>query len=410
MYHRILKYFSVFILFFISTAASFASIGGGKFKLVIDAGHGGRDAGAVGKYSKEKNINLKVALAFGSLVENNCPDVQVIYTRKTDVFVPLQRRADIANDHKADLFISIHTNSLPKGRIAYGAETYTLGMARADDNLEVAKRENSVITYETNYKEVYQGFDPNKVESYIIFELLQDKNMSQSVELARCIQQQYSGHAKRTNKGVHQAGFLVLRNTSMPAVLTELGFISTPQEENFLNSEMGVKKMARSIFNGFQNYRTKYDKKHRVKPVQVPELEPMAEEPVAEKPRPVVREEKEAKEEKTTTVVREIDEKVSKNEAPSSDADNGRPVFKVQLMVSDRPLKSGDRRFKGIRPVDSYKEKGMYKYTYGSTQDYDEAKRLQRSVKAKLPNTFIVAFLHGERVNLFEAIKMSKRK
>lgn len=198
-----------------------------NFTLVIDAGHGGHDGGAKGAFSKEKNINLAVALAFGRLVEENCPDVKVIYTRKRDVFIPLQRRADIANSNHADLFISIHTNALPKGAIAYGSETYTLGMARASANLEVAKRENSVITLEDNYQQTYKGFNPNKAESYVIFELMQDRYMKQSVDLARSIQRQYRS-AGRPDKGVHQAGFLVLRNTSMPSVLTELGFISTP--------------------------------------------------------------------------------------------------------------------------------------------------------------------------------------
>ena len=230
-----------------------------NFTLVIDAGHGGHDAGAVGAYSKEKDINLRVALAFGKLVEENCHDVKVVYTRKTDVFIPLQRRADIANNNKADLFISVHTNALPAGRLAYGSETYTLGMARANANLAVAKRENAVITLENDYKTTYQGFDPNKAESYVIFEFMQDKYMKQSVDLASCIQKQYVSTG-RPNKGVHQAGFLVLRNTSMPSVLTELGFITTPAEETYLNSQQGVMELSRSIYNGFLAYLRMHEK------------------------------------------------------------------------------------------------------------------------------------------------------
>lgn len=230
-----------------------------NFTLVIDAGHGGHDAGAVGAYSKEKDINLRVALAFGKLVEENCHNVKVVYTRKTDVFIPLQRRADIANNNKADLFISVHTNALPAGRLAYGAETYTLGMARANANLAVAKRENAVITLENDYKTTYQGFDPNKAESYVIFEFMQDKYMKQSVDLASCIQKQYVSTG-RPNKGVHQAGFLVLRNTSMPSVLTELGFITTPAEETYLNSQQGVMELSRSIYNGFLAYLRMHEK------------------------------------------------------------------------------------------------------------------------------------------------------
>ena len=225
------------------------------FTLVIDAGHGGKDAGAVGQLTKEKTINLNVALAFGRMVERNCPDVKVVYTRKTDVFVPLQERANIANKAKADLFISIHTNAVASGKNAVtGAETYTLGMHRAAENLEVAKRENSVISYESNYKTKYQGFDPNRTESYIIFELMQDRYLSESIKLAKAIQQQYS-NAGRRNKGVHQAGFLVLRETSMPSVLTELGFISNANEERFLHSQAGADELAGCLFRGFQAYR-----------------------------------------------------------------------------------------------------------------------------------------------------------
>ena len=201
-----------------------------KFVLVIDAGHGGNDAGALGKLTKEKTINLNVALAFGRKVEANCSDVKVVYTRKTDIFVPLHTRADIANRAKADLFMSIHTNSLPKGRTARGMETYTLGMHRAADNLEVAKRENEVILYEKDYRQRYQGFDPSSSESYIMFEFIQDKYMSQSVDLAKYVQQRTCASAGRANKGVKQAGFLVLRETSMPSCLIELGFISTPDQ------------------------------------------------------------------------------------------------------------------------------------------------------------------------------------
>jgi len=229
------------------------------FTLVIDAGHGGHDAGAIGIFSKEKDINLRTALAFGSYVERNCQDVNVIYTRKRDVFVTLHDRADIANKAKADLFISIHTNSLPGGKTARGLETYTLGMHRAADNFDIAKRENSVILVEKDYKERYQGFDPNSAESYIIFELMQDKNMHKSVELAKYVQQNVCSTASRPNKGVKQAGFLVLRETGMPSCLIELGFISTPDEERMLNDETQVDNIAKGIYQAFCAYRAKYD-------------------------------------------------------------------------------------------------------------------------------------------------------
>ena len=229
-----------------------------SYTLVIDAGHGGKDTGALGFFSKEKDINLAIALAFGKLVEQNFPDVKVVYTRKTDTFIELNERANIANRNKADLFVSIHTNSTAAGRKGtqvHGTETYTLGMHRAADNLAVAKRENSVITLEANYEEKYEGFDPRSSESYIIFELMQDVYMQQSVKFAGLVQQQFASHAGRVNKGVYQAGFLVLRNTSMPSALIELGYINNRSEEQFLNSQDGIAKMSRSIYNAFKTYK-----------------------------------------------------------------------------------------------------------------------------------------------------------
>lgn len=227
------------------------------YTVVIDAGHGGRDVGAVGLKAKEKNINLKVALALGSMIRKHHPEVKVIYTRSTDVFVGLEQRASIAVKAKADLFISIHTNSTAAGRkgtSVRGTETFTLGMHRAADNLAVAKRENSVITLETDYKQKYEGFDPNSSESYIIFELMQDRNMEASVKFARMVQRQFVSTARRVDKGVHQAGFLVLREVTMPSVLIELGFINNRQEETYLLSASGQTQLARSIYNAFKAY------------------------------------------------------------------------------------------------------------------------------------------------------------
>ncbi|MBQ4223651.1 MAG: N-acetylmuramoyl-L-alanine amidase, partial [Prevotella sp.] len=252
------------IICFILIIITFGALGvnaADKFVLVIDAGHGGHDPGARGKVSLEKNINLSVALAFGKYVERNCPDVKVIYTRKTDVFIELSERANIANKNKADLFISIHTNALDGGKISRGVETYTLGIYKAAENLNVAKRENSVILIEKNYKQRYAGFDPNSSESYIMFELMQDKNMANSVELAKTIQSEVCASSGRVNKGVHQAGFLVLRETSMPSCLLELGFITTTDEETYLNTTEGQDKMARGIYNAFVKYKRKHGMK-----------------------------------------------------------------------------------------------------------------------------------------------------
>lgn len=224
------------------------------FTLVLDAGHGGKDPGALGKTGKEKNINLAVTLAVGQLVEQNMKDVKVVYTRKNDTFVELNERASIANKAKANLFVSIHTNALPKGAQGRGSETYTLGMHRAADNLDVAKRENSAIMLEKDYENRYEGFDPKSAESYIIFEFMQDTYMEQSVRLATMIQKEFRSSG-RPDKGVHQAGFLVLRNTSMPSCLIELGYITTATEENYLTSQKGVNELAQSIYKAIKNYK-----------------------------------------------------------------------------------------------------------------------------------------------------------
>ena len=341
--------------------------------VVIDAGHGGKDPGAVGKKAKEKTINLNVALALGQLIEKNMKDTKVMYTRKTDVFVSLDRRARIANEAKADLFISIHTNALPKGRIARGTETYTLGMARADENLEVAKRENSVILVEDDYKERYAGFNPKSSESYIMFEFMQDKYMEQSVSLAKGIQGQFKSYARRVDKGVHQAGFLVLRATSMPSVLVELGYISTPDEETYLNSKKGVDALSQSIYNAFAEYK----KKQCVSPAK----------------------EQMKKKEKSNERNGEKNVVESKKEKKSN-----APVFKLQILTSSTELSSENSKLKGVE-VGFYKENGLYKYTTGSTEDYNEILRIKKRLETKFKGAFVVAFRNGKKMNLQDAIR-----
>lgn len=550
------RFVGILILFLIMGWGSGACVASAAtkrpFVLVIDAGHGGKDAGAVGQLTKEKDINLNVALALGRLVEKNCPDVKVIYTRKTDVFVTLQGRAEIANRNKANLFISVHTNSSPVGKAApMGAETYTLGMHRAADNLEVAKRENSVITQENNYKQTYHNFDPRKSESYIIFEFLQDRNMQQSVDLARAIQRNYTSSGRK-NKGVHQAGFLVLRATSMPSVLTELGFISNTEEEKFLHSQEGVATLARAIFEGFKAYRQKHyaqdvapaengndegeiqtlvaeneqnsdepssldkvrDAVSVPQPVDVStlkaEMVPVTTRPFGQPAAPVQKVSGEVNKvisqpelppvpavvnnvastpavtkdvvtnRPTTTVVAQQDSLVpvipavatvqlvtttspavaenkvvqpdnkssqpeiktqtapqdnktsqtkSQTKAPTKVQDttktqdtkktqdttkkiekktNERPIFKLQLFSIDHALRSDDRHFKGLSPVEYYEEGGRYKYTYGATANYEDAKRLQKDIIDKFPEAFVVAFLNQQRIELAEAIKLAK--
>lgn len=382
------------------------------FTLVIDPGHGGHDAGALGTYSKEKTINLNVALAFGRLVETNCPDVKVIYTRKTDVFIPLHQRADIANRNKADLFISIHTNALPKKAQARGLETYTLGMHRASDNFDVAKRENSVILIEKDYQQRYEGFDPNSSESYIMFEFMQDRNMAKSVELAKMVQKRTCAAAARPDKGVKQAGFLVLRETSMPSCLIELGFITTPAEEQFLNTDEGVANMGRGIYLAFCDYLRKYDKSITVpfKP-GTPERDVQEALGKERKDNADIRDKSDKPEDKGKS----DDDKAKPDDKVKPDddkvkPDDDAPVFKVQVTTSNVRLKAGHRQLKGVSDFDVYQDGGLYKYTVGSSCDYNEIYRLRKTLLDKFPEAFIIAFKNGARVNIQEAIREFKSR
>ncbi len=364
-----------------------------KFTLVIDAGHGGHDAGALGATSKEKNINLNVALAFGKYVENNCPDVKVIYTRKTDIFIPLHERADIANRNKADLFVSIHTNALPSGRIARGLETYTLGMHRAKDNLDVARRENSVILVEKDYKQRYEGFDPKSSESYIMFEFMQDKNMAKSVELAKLVQSNVCNTANRPDKGVKQAGFLVLRETSMPSCLIELGFITTPDEETLLNDANRIDQMGNGIYKAFLQYKNKYNGGATIPYAPT--------EPASEKldvGRVIPQQECETP--KADTGTTKTQPAVTRKETNSN-----QPVFKVQVMACETKLAANSPQLKGLDNVDSYQENGMWKYTVGESTDYNKINRLRKDIAGKHPQAFVIAFKNGQKMNVSEAIR-----
>lgn len=344
------------------------------FTVVIDAGHGGHDPGAIGKRGREKNINLSVALKVGRLIKENCPDTKVIYTRDKDIFVPLHRRAEIANNAKADLFISIHTNSIASRTAQVsGTETYTLGLHRTQENLEVAKKENSVILIEDDYTQQYAGFNPNSSESYIIFEFLQDKNMAQSVNFAQLVQKQFRAE-NRTDKGVHQAGFLVLRETTMPSVLIELGYITNPAEERFLLSDAGSSTLARSIYKAFLNY-----KQGKGKDISVPQ--PQQADRQVETEQPVVTEE----------------------------ATTSRPVFKIQILTASKVLPKGSRQLKGLSPVDYYREGGLVKYTYGAETDYNKILRLKRNkVDSKFSDAFIIAFRGEQKMDVNQAIKEFK--
>ena len=379
-----------------------------RFTLVIDPGHGGHDAGALGAISKEKNINLAVALRFGKYVEQNLPEVRVIYTRTKDVFIPLNERANIANRANADLFISVHTNALPAGKVARGFETYTLGMHRAKDNLDVAMRENSVISMEKDYQQRYQGFDPRSSESYIIFEFIQGKNMERSVDLARMIQRGVCDGANRPDKGVHQAGFLVLRETSMPGCLIELGFITTPDEERLLNNDSRVDDIARGIYEAFAKYKNKYDRSvsvpYRAKDseeVNLPKIVPDQES--APKTRAVTRGKQPKREEATPEQPKRVEKKVKKAEVADA------PVFKLQIFVGSRNLRKGDSHFKGETDYDSFQEGNLVKYTLGASTNYNEIYRLRKEKLDKFPEAFIIAFKNGQKYDVNQAIREFKQ-
>lgn len=413
MINRLFVILALFVACFISVRGADR-----KFVLVIDAGHGGRDAGALGKYSKEKNINLNVALAFGKYVERNNPDVKVVYTRKTDVFVPLYERAEIANRNKADLFISIHTNALERGRIARGFETYTLGDGRSNatkTNLEVAKRENSVILLEENYEQHYVGYDPNSPESNIMFEFVQDRNLTKSIEFAKMLQKNVCRAASRPDKGVHQSNLAVLRLTSMPACLVELGFITTADEEALLNDRNRLDQMAVGIYNAFVEYKNKnyngISVPYRTDSPMLPETP--AQEPAntaetqddvsaRQQPEPQTVAETTPQQQKQQTVAPQPEPQ------PAASAD-GRPVFKIQILVSSLNLKDGDAHLKGLTGCERYEENGMQKYTYGASENYNEIYRLRKQILDKFPEAFIIAFKDGRKTDVNQAIKEFKR-
>lgn len=407
-------YLSICLWLLISPLCT-SNLWGKDFVVVIDAGHGGHDPGAIGKISKEKSINLNVALKLGNLIKKNCNDVKVVYTRSKDVFIPLDRRAEIANNAKADLFISIHTNALAKNRTAKGASTWTLGLAKSDANLEVAKRENSVILYESDYQTRYAGFNPNSAESYIIFEFMQDKYMEQSVHLASLVQKQFRHTCRRIDRGVHQAGFLVLKASAMPSVLIELGFISTPEEERYLNSEDGANTMARGIYHAFLNYKREHElrltgtSKTIVPSEQEKENIPtIAQIQEKDSEKTVPQNNRLLAEAKTKPVA---NKSVQNCPVASEKATNDAEItFKIQILTSSKPLAKNDKRLKGLKNVDYYKEKGIYKYTYGASPDYNKVLRTKRTITAQFKDAFIIAFRNGEKMNVNEAISEFKKR
>lgn len=389
LFNRLTLSFFAMIGFLLCSSVASAK----AFTVVIDPGHGGHDAGAMGAFSEEKNINLNIALKVGKLIERSFDsnDVRVIFTRTTDVFVPLDQRAQIANQANADLFISVHTNSMPKGTISpSGVETYSLGLARSQENLEVAKRENSVVLLEKDYKKRYAGFDPNSPEADIMFEFMQDKNMKQSVHMASLVQKQIRSFAHRNDKGVKQAGFLVLRATAMPSVLVEVGFISNADEESYLNSDAGTNSIAESIFRAFCEYKHEDDMRHNRNSLPYRPVEEMT---------PILND-------SSNTVVRKS-RPIRKKKVAINNSEQ--LVFKIQFYTSYRELRSDSPNFKGVIPSGSFREDKSYKYTYGDSKNYYAVLRSRKEILSKFPDAFIIAFRGNVKININEAIAEFKQ-
>lgn len=369
-----------FILLFLFSLLFIASVKADddkKYKLktvVIDAGHGGKDPGACGKKIQEKKVALAVALKLGKYITKTFPDINVIYTRKTDIFVPLHKRAEIANSNNADLFISIHVNA-NKSSYVTGTSTYVMGIHKTDENLDLAKRENSVILYEDDYTTKYEGYDPNSPESFIIFSLVVNTYQSQSLALASKIQEQFRERARRKDRGVKQAGLVVLWNTTMPSVLVETGFITNSIEEKYLSSNYGQDIIASAIFRAFRDYKEMVENKSNFKAAELVELENI--EVGSDTPK--------------------TQEKKDKNEPEI--------IFKVQLRCSIKPIPLTAKNFNGVKSVEEHLHGKLYKYMVGRETTVANAIKLQNKIRKKYPDAFVVAFKNGEKISFSQAVK-----
>lgn len=356
-------------------------------KVVIDAGHGGHDPGAMGRNAKEKNINLGIALKLGNMIQRNLKDVRVIYTRDKDYFVELHRRAEIANENKADLFICIHCNA-NRQKSLKGSETYVMGLHKSEANLEIAKLENSSILLETDYSTRYDGFDPNSAESYIIFSLYQNSNLDQSTEFAAEIMDQLESRTGLNNRGVRQAGFIVLYKTTMPSVLVETGYLSNSSDEAFLVSDKGQEYIATAIFRAFKNFKDKIENPGAAESTLAKSYIPRRE---------------------TTQVVKPVYDSspVVKKEIPVKKAPANGLSFRVQIASSSMDLGSEAPRVPGMGEVSMYIHKGMYKYTVGDEPTLASAQHLLAEVKRKgIKDAFIVIFRENERISEQEANRL----
>ena len=408
----------------------------GKVKtLVIDPGHGGDKPGALGKHSKEKELTLAIAKKFGKLVTDNYPDVNVIFTRTTDVDVALSERANIANRAKADLFVSIHCNSHPTS-VPVGMETYVMGLTRSRANMEVDKKENADILLEDGYKDnkEYQGFDPNSPESYVMFAMYQNAYIDKSLNFALYAQDHYKGAIKTPNRGVKQAEFFVIYKTAMPAVLTEVGFISNPAEEAYMMSDEGQATIAVCLLNAFANYKAHeeaaakpaklqidlpgYGKNKGKKNVNPSDstanaqlrqddalaaaiLESQGEEvPKAdiEAPKPA------GKENLAGTVPIQREEEELHITIPKDQVVVEGVTYRVQFLTSEKEIKDGAKDFKGVSGYNVYKQDGLYRYTMGNETTVSRAKSIQNDLRKKgFKDAFVIAFFNGKRITLQEA-------
>lgn len=383
------RFFALFILLasfcFISTQVEAQKVR----RVVIDAGHGGHDPGAVGKISKEKDIVLSIALKTGKFIQENLPDVEVIYTRKTDVFVELYRRAKIANEAKADLFISIHCNA-NKSTTPYGAETYVMGLHRSDANLSVAQLENASILLEEDYHVKYEGFDPTSPEGYIFFSMLQNAYLDQSLNLASRVQHHFKDRVNLFDRGVKQAGFLVLYKTTMPSILIEAGFISNAKEEKILASQEGQTYIASAIFRAIKDYKHTVEK---TTPYASSETNTLNTNNAK------ITETKNINTQSGVKNIPAVIEAAKPSDKPI--------VFKVQFFVSSAIMEASHKNFKGLKEVSFYHHNGLYKYTYGNEETVESANVLVKELNKKgFKDCFIVAFHNNERIDLEEAQRM----
>lgn len=343
--------------------------------IVIDAGHGGKDPGAVGRKAKEKDIALGIALKLGALIEENVKDVKVLYTRKSDVFVELHERARIANQAEADLFISIHVNA-NNNPVPFGTSSHVLGLHRSGENFDVAVRENSVILLEDDHETRYQGFDPTSLESYIIFSVMQNTYLKHSIEFASYVQDQFRDRSQRKDRGVVQQGLLVLAQTSMPGVLIETGFISNQEEEKFLMSEYGQDLIASAIYRAFKRYKVRIEENSRFTPEQA-----FA---------------KEQQDPQTTLF--------SGTESDAAEHNDDEIVFKVQIASSKNRVDPEPSAFKGYEDVSVVQQGKWYKYALGSNLSYHEALEKCSNIKKDFPGAFVIAVRDNEIVPLNEAL------